>query len=138
MHVDGGCHCGNITYEAEIDEGKVVICHCEDCQRMSGAPYNAVAMVTESNFTLKTGALAEYVKTAESGNKRSQMFCSNCATRIYATAADTPPDGKEKIFGVRVGTINQRAELKPGRQAWHRSAQPWVNNLADIPAIETQ
>jgi hypothetical protein len=138
MHVDGGCHCGNITYEAEIDEGKVAICHCEDCQCMSGAPYNAVTMTTESNFILKSGTLKKYVKTAESGNKRAQMFCPECGTRIYATSVDAPPDGQEKIFGVRLGTINQRAELKPVRQVWHRSAQPWVNDLANIPAVDTQ
>ena len=32
MHIDGGCHCGNITYEADIDPEAVSICHCADCQ----------------------------------------------------------------------------------------------------------
>ncbi|CCV10081.1 hypothetical protein MESS4_120202 [Mesorhizobium sp. STM 4661] len=26
MKVDGGCHCGAITYEAEVDPEKVSIC----------------------------------------------------------------------------------------------------------------
>ena len=29
---DGGCHCHNLTYEAEIDPEQVEICHCTDCQ----------------------------------------------------------------------------------------------------------
>ena len=36
MKVDGGCHCGSITFEAEIDPDAVGICHCTDCQRLSG------------------------------------------------------------------------------------------------------
>ena len=32
MRIDGGCHCGHITYEAEINPDDVIICHCTDCQ----------------------------------------------------------------------------------------------------------
>lgn len=39
MKVDGGCHCGRITYEAEIDLDKVAICHCEDCKSFSGSEF---------------------------------------------------------------------------------------------------
>ena len=28
MRVDGGCHCGSITFEAGIDPDAVGICHC--------------------------------------------------------------------------------------------------------------
>jgi len=138
MKVDGGCHCGQIKFEAEIDPEKVIICHCTDCQTMSGAPYNAVVQVLESNFTLLAGTLKKYVKTAESGNKRAQMFCPDCCNRIYATSEGDTPGGGEKLFGVRVGVISQRWELRPSRQIWQRSAQPWVNALADIPAVEKQ
>ena len=31
MKIDGGCHCGHISFEAEIDSEKVVACHCTDC-----------------------------------------------------------------------------------------------------------
>ena len=91
MKIDGGCHCGNITYEAEADPDKAGMCHCTDCQTLSGAPFNAVIPVPETDFTLKAGTLKMYVKTAESGNKRAQMFCPDCGTRIYATSVDDPP-----------------------------------------------
>ena len=32
MKIDGGCHCGYITYEAEADPANAMICHCTDCQ----------------------------------------------------------------------------------------------------------
>jgi hypothetical protein len=37
MKIDGRCHGGYITYEAEIDPEKVMICHCADCQDLSGS-----------------------------------------------------------------------------------------------------
>jgi len=41
MKVEGSCHCGQISYEADINPEYVFICHCSDCQIMSGAPYRA-------------------------------------------------------------------------------------------------
>ncbi len=35
MKVDGACFCGHITYQAEVDEARVAICHCTDCQANS-------------------------------------------------------------------------------------------------------
>ena len=39
MKVDGGCHCGSITFEAEIDPAAVALCHGTDCQRLSGTAF---------------------------------------------------------------------------------------------------
>ncbi len=47
MKLDGGCHCGTIRYTARIDPDTVVICHCTDCQTISGAPYRANVPVTQ-------------------------------------------------------------------------------------------
>jgi len=130
MHIDGGCHCGNIRYEAEIDPEKVIVCHCTDCQAMSGTAYRTVVFVPESQFNLLNGDLTRYVKTADSGNKRAMMFCSECGTQIYATSLE----GDNKMLGLRVGTARQRGELRPRKQYWCRSALDWV---ADLGAVET-
>ena len=39
MKVEGACHCGFISVEAEIDPEKVSICHCTDCQTISGSAF---------------------------------------------------------------------------------------------------
>jgi hypothetical protein len=39
MKIDGGCHCGYITYEAEADPDKTSICHCTDCQHLTGTAF---------------------------------------------------------------------------------------------------
>jgi hypothetical protein len=36
MKIEGSCHCGKISYEAEINPEYVVICHCTDSQTISG------------------------------------------------------------------------------------------------------
>jgi len=133
MHIDGGCHCGFIRYEAEIDPNAVSICHCTDCQTLSGSAYRTVVSVNKDDFRMLGAQPKIYIKTAESGNKRAQAFCPECGTPIYAT---TPTD--PQVFGLRLGTARQRSELKPKRQIWSRSALDWVTNLDSIPKIPKQ
>ena len=84
MKVDGSCHCGKIRFEAEVDPGKVVICHCTDCQTLSGTVFRTVVPAIEGTFRILSGTPKVYVKTGESGNKREQTFCPDCGTPIYS------------------------------------------------------
>jgi hypothetical protein len=126
MRIDGGCHCGKLTFEAEIDPEKVGVCHCTDCQTLSGSAFTTYVPVAREAFTLR-GQPKIYVKTAESGNRRAQAFCPDCGTRIYACAEKEP-----QVFNLRVGTVRQRAALAPKTQLWCRSALPWVMNLGAV------
>ncbi len=134
MKIDGGCYCGYITYEAEVDPEKVAICHCTDCQTLSGSAFRTIVLTREGSFKLRSGAVKTYVKTAESGNKRSQCFCPECGTPIYASTLGEGP----KVHAIRVGTARQRDELIPKAHVWFRSAQRWIAELGSIPKIEKQ
>ena len=134
MHVTGNCLCGHITYTATIDPDRVAICHCSDCQVHSGAAYGVVAGIVEGQFQVLTGQLKDYAKTAESGRTRVLSFCPNCGTRIHAHTPGNP----DAFFGLRVGTITQRAQLTPKSQVWCDSALPWTADLGVIPAHQKQ
>ena len=49
MKVHGRCHCGEITYEAEVEAGTVNVCHCRDCQMLSGTAMTHIAVQEELN-----------------------------------------------------------------------------------------
>jgi hypothetical protein len=134
MKIDGRCHCGYITYEADIDPDKILICHCTDCQTLSGSPFRAVAYTREDAFKLLSGELRTYVKISESGNKRPQTFCPECGTPIYATAVGEGP----KVYSLRVGSIRQRDQIVPHAQVWSRSAQPWSTHIGSMRKFEKQ
>lgn len=129
MKITGGCHCGKITYSATIDPMKVRICHCSDCQILSGSAFRVNLPVASTDFNLLTGNLNSYVKTAATGNKRTQCFCEHCGSQIFATSAE---EGGDDAINLRVGTINERANLAPHSQQWHRSAMAWVDDIKAI------
>lgn len=134
MKVDGACHCGFITIEAEVDPEKVTVCHCTDCQSGTGSAFR-VSIPAPGNTVKISGQPTLYVKTAESGNQRAQAFCPKCGSPIYST---TPGDGPKDYYMLRVGILRQRDQLVPRQQIWFRSAQPWVTALAGLPKMQTQ
>jgi hypothetical protein len=134
MKIDGRCHCGNITFEAEVDPATVVICHCTDCQTLSGSAFRTVVPTKEGSFRLLSGTPKVYVKTGESGNKREQTFCPDCGSPIYSG----PLGDGAKVVSLRVGTIRQRDQMVPTDQYWFRSAQAWLSALPTAQRRETQ
>jgi len=122
MHVDGRCHCGKITYEAELDPERVSICHCTDCQNLSGSAYRVSVPAARDQFRMLTGTPKIYIKTAESGNKRAHVFCQDCGTPIYSS----PVTEDFPAYSLRVGPIRQRAQLRPKVECFRRSALIWL------------
>lgn len=134
MHITGQCHCGFVRYEAEIEPAKVTICHCDDCQRLTGSAYRVSASTSSDQFHITRGRPKLYVKHGDSGAKRLQYFCGDCGSPLYVTGEGADA---EKI-GIRLGTIDQRRTLSPAKQSWCRSALPWVNTIGDLPGRETE
>ena len=134
MKIDGRCHCGAIAYEAEVDPARVAICHCTDCQTLSGSAFRTVVPTQAGTFRLLSGSPKIYLKTGESGAKRQQAFCPDCGTPLYSAAFEDAP----QVRFLRLGTVRQRRDLAPKAQTWFRSALPWLRELPAIRTVEKQ
>ncbi len=132
MKVQGRCHCGRIAYEATVDPDTASLCHCSDCQTMTGSAFRATVQAPAEGFVLR-GEPKIYIKTADSGTKRAHAFCPDCGTPMYATSISNP-----QRYSLRVGSIKQRAQLRPKRQIWCRSALPWSMDLNGIAKLDRQ
>lgn len=132
MNVNGACHCGAISFTARVDPARVMDCHCTDCQVLSGAPFRAVVAVPIGDFALR-GTPKRYVKVAQSGRRRAQMFCPECGTPLFAAAPENPT-----AVILRLGCVEQRAALKPAVQIWQHSALPWLAELSSVPGSQGQ
>ncbi|MGI9316055.1 MAG: GFA family protein [bacterium] len=134
MKIDGSCHCGAITYEAELDPKSVGVCHCTDCQALSATAFRTIGVVRPGEFRLLSGTPKIYVKTGDSGNKREQAFCENCGSGIYASSTDDEP----RIHNIRMGTVRQRAEFPPMFQVWCQSALSWLPEIDTPKKLDQQ
>lgn len=126
MLTEGTCHCGQISFTAEIDPTQVVLCHCIDCQVLSGAPFRTVAEAPADTFKV-SGSPKSYVFT-QHARRMAHYFCADCATPLYAK-----DEGNPDSVVIRLGCIAQRAQLKPAVQIWLSSAAPWLAELGTLP-----
>ncbi len=134
MKIDGQCHCGLVSYEAEIDPQMVSVCHCTDCQALTGSPYRVTVICSGEQIRLTGEAPRIYAKTGDNGRPRFQHFCGQCGSPLFTSGEGGEPED----WGIRWGSIRQRASLRPTRQIWCRSAAPWINDLRDLPAEVTE
>ena len=132
MKVNGSCHCGLIRFSANADQSKVRVCHCTDCQKLTGSAFRVVVPAPIESLVLH-GEPKRYVKVADSGAKRTQAFCPECGSPVFSVSLENPTQ-----VSLRVGLLDERSQLMPYLQIWKRSALPWVDALASVQACEQQ
>ncbi|ACY17041.1 GFA family protein [Haliangium ochraceum] len=76
----GSCHCGGVTYRAELNLSQPAItCNCSMCMRMG----SVLAFIPGTQFELLSGEdlLSDY----QFGAKRiHHLFCKTCGIRSFA------------------------------------------------------
>lgn len=85
----GGCHCGQVRYEAKLDLTQpMVSCNCSICQKTG----TLLGFAPASQFTLLSGN--ERLTDYQFGKKSiHHLFCSTCGVRSFARGR--APDGQE-------------------------------------------
>lgn len=86
MRYEGGCHCGKVRFNVEIDLTNPVTCNCSYCSKRGSIN----AFTPAENFAFESGEqdLSEYrfnTKTIE------HLFCATCGMESFARG--TRPDG---------------------------------------------
>ncbi len=104
----GGCHCGKVAYEANVNLDSVISCNCSICQKRG----MLLTFVSPEQFKLTKGeqkALTDY-----QFNKKviHHLFCPDCGVESFATG--TTPDGKQ-MYAVNVRCLEgvDLAALQP-------------------------
>jgi hypothetical protein len=87
IEIEGACHCGKISYVAAVDPDRVVICHCTDCQTISGAPYRVNVLVMVDEIMLH-GDPKLYMKRGDSGAEVATR-----ATKHWLDGGSSQPAG---------------------------------------------
>ncbi len=132
MQVTGSCYCGKVTFKADVLPETTTVCHCTDCQKLSGSPYR-VNVFAPAEGVVVEGPVKTFVKVSDSGRKRHQAFCSECGSSVYSA----PLEGPDR-YGFRVTLLDQRDQLMPRRQIWCDSELHWTQDLSGIPRMAKQ
>ena len=135
IKTNGRCFCGEVTFSVEVDPVRVALCHCLDCQQVSGSAFRHTALVSRDSLVFHSGNVTYFDKVGDSGNVRRQMFCATCGTNI----GSVPPDDEGAPFAsIRVPILDAKDDLPPRVQVWHRSHVTWLDALDTLSVLDTQ
>ncbi len=127
----GGCLCGAVRYEisgAPIMSG---FCHCQMCQKLSGAGHSFGMMIQESAFRAN-GATKGYAWTADSGNKVTTEFCPTCGSPLFGRSSGYPG-----MVVVRVAILDDSSSFEPQMSVYTKRRQSWDHDFSAIPSFPT-
>ncbi len=116
----GRCLCGSLQYEVTGEPEVVAHCHCEDCQRLTGAGHSTVAMYAKKQFQMTGDTGGEFKLLAENGNEVTRGFCTSCGSPIYGHNS-----GSEAYLSVTLGTLEDSSDLRPEVVIFSRNRRPW-------------
>lgn len=86
----GGCHCGAVRYEIEVDLSQTMACNCSHCEKKG----LVLSFVPAERFTLLSG---EEMLTEYRFNKKviAHLFCKACGVQSFSRGSDS--SGKKTV-----------------------------------------
>ena len=92
----GGCQCGKVRYEVQMDIGEVISCNCSRCGRLG----SLLAFAPAAQFKLLSGG-PDLTKFVFNKNMIQHQFCSTCGIQSFAL-------GTQPKTGAKMAAINVR------------------------------
>lgn len=104
---EGGCHCGAVRFQIEVDQHKAYDCNCSICKKKGFLHLN----IPPERFTLLRGAENLSTYTFNTGVAK-HTFCKTCGIHSFYKSRSHPKD-----FDVNVrcldGDVQERFEIIP-------------------------
>jgi hypothetical protein len=124
----GGCACGNVRFEAEIDDDEAYLCHCRMCQRATGSVSIAFKNVPQAKMRWLGGP-----DWYDSSPIARRPYCGQCGTSLGFQFKE----GSENL-DLTVASFDDPSRFKPkhhfGAESMHRV---WIDTDG-LPEMRTE
>lgn len=117
----GGCFCGAVKYVTAGEPINVRVCHCQDCQRLTGSAFFVRALFPKTAVTV-TGQVTEF----HSSDDLVRKFCPRCGSQIFAERHSRPDS-----IAIALGSFDSLKGITPSEHVWVSDKQTWVSIPSD-------
>jgi hypothetical protein len=122
----GGCACGAVRFEAEIDGDDAYLCHCRMCQRATGSLSIAFKNIPQAKLRWLSGP-----DWYDSSPIARRPYCGKCGTSLGFQFKEGPN------MDVTVAAFDEPGRFKPtshfGTESVHEA---WLDT-SDLPRKRT-
>jgi hypothetical protein len=125
------CSCGKFKVHLSGDPQLVSSCHCQACQRRTGALFGSTSFWRKSQVLAIEGERRSWRRVADSGTGLVHQFCPTCGSTVYWESESTP-----EMMSVAVGSFADPKFPAPVRTVWTATKHPWLPFPESIPRYE--
>jgi hypothetical protein len=115
------CHCGALRLTVVGEPAWVNLCHCQACQRRTGAVVHAGSYFAAADVRIE-GHTKTYQRSADSGHRIRFHFCPDCGSNVYWEATRF-----SRHLGIAVGAFADPDFPSPTFSVWEQSMHPWLS-----------
>ncbi|WP_027967353.1 GFA family protein [Halomonas halocynthiae] len=128
--LEGSCQCGGVTYRLLEAPLKVIVCHCNACQKLSTSAFSITAMVRASALECD-GEMKEWQRPSDSGNINAAKFCPTCGNRIYHFNPADP-----SMLKLKPASLSDTHIIQPTAHVWVSEKQDWYDLPEGVEVFE--
>ncbi|GIU53783.1 GFA family protein [Shewanella sp. KT0246] len=127
--LEGGCLCGAVRYQLTAEPFDADYCHCKQCQKSSGAVFQAWMDFKIEQVIWVKGEVTEY----KSSDYVRRGFCKQCGCNL--SFRDTRyPD----YFTLTIGSLDNPSLIKPNYHIYTANQVSWLTITDDCNRYEQE
>jgi hypothetical protein len=124
---EGGCICGAIRYRVGGTPTNSMICHCQSCRRVAGAPVVAWVTFPTKRFQFRRGDPSEF----RSSEPVRRTFCAACGTPLTYEHRDNAG-----FLDVTTCSLDNPELFPPTHHSWLSHDLAWVRFGDGLPTFQ--
>jgi len=119
------CYCGAISWKVVGTVAYTAVCHCRDCQTISGSAYGSTSLMIYDPKGVEFQGDEPKVFHAESeqGNPTQRGFCGTCGTVLFNHVSEGRED---EHWAMRTGSMVDSRALRMEKEIFMKSKLSWV------------
>jgi hypothetical protein len=125
--VQGGCFCRKVRYEVRGPTENSMVCHCESCRRVAGAPVVAWLTFPVERFLFTKGKPVEFRSSAPV----TRSFCGDCGTPLTYRNERHPG-----TVDITTASLDRPDAYPPTHHSWLSDDVAWVRFGDGLPAFQ--
>ena len=120
--ITGGCLCGAVRFEVRAQPHRVGLCHCLDCRKQHGGPFNAFAVFPADQVVFSGEEPASFTLP----DRAPHHFCRRCGSPVCSRE-----EGSDEIE-LFMGSFDSVDLFTPTYELWTIRREQWLPRVPSV------
>lgn len=117
--LNGSCLCGDVSYSVQERFEAFYLCHCEQCQKVTGSAFASNILTSFDNLEWLSGE-SNIVNYKDKVRDFSKAFCGNCGAGVPHI------NSKKTHWVVPVGSLIDAPASSPTANLFRTESPDWL------------